>query len=44
MTGLVIVMTVAAWVALSYWWDKRAIEKRFADYRRRDQEPPKAKF
>lgn len=37
MTGLSIVLAVAVWIALAYWWDKRAIEKQFANYRRRDQ-------
>lgn len=37
MIGLSIVIAVAAWIALAYWQDKRAIEDRFADYQRRDQ-------
>jgi hypothetical protein len=37
MTGLSIIVVVGAWIGLAYWWDKRALERQFADYRRRDQ-------
>lgn len=37
MTGLSIVIAVAAWIAFAYWRDKRAVEAQLEEYRRRDQ-------